>query len=170
MLKTVVAIWCLAVAGSIFAEGTNSYLMIGANPPVEDQMMREIATFLEVNEYFDIASYDGTAARVRPVKFTCVMNNKVVVVTTAKRGLFRQMRDNPNVEFTRFANDKSAYIRYLGKAVECQDKALIEAFLAVHSWPREKFKEDLALFFIEPEMAGIFSMQGKPAKTKVFKK
>ena len=170
MLKTVITLCCLAVAGSLFTQSEKSYMLAGGNPPDEDQMMKDVAAFLEINEHYNIASYDGTAARVRPVKFTCVLNNKVVLATSNKKEMFLQMDENPNVEFTRVAKDKSAYIRFLGKAVECKDKTLIDAFLAVHGWPKKKFKENMVIFFIEPEMAGIFSMKGKPAKTKVFKK
>ncbi len=170
MLRAVVAGVCLAVAGGALAQSEKSYLLVGENPGAEDPMMKEVAAFLEVNEHFDIASWDGSAARVRPVKFSCVLNNTVVVATSSKKEMYLQMKEFPRVEFTRFANDKSAYIRVLGKAVECSDPALIAAYLAVHEWPKKNFKENMALFLIEPEMAGIFSMKGEAAKTKIFNK
>jgi len=170
MLKTVIAIGCLAFAGSVFAQSEKSYLLVGDNPGSEDPMMKEVAAFLETNEHFNIASWDGTSARVRPVKFSCVLNNTVILATSSKKEMYLQMKENPHVEFTRVANDKSAYIRYLGTAVECSDPGIKAAYLAVHDWPQKKFKENMVLFMIEPEMAGIFSMKGKPANTKIFKK
>ncbi len=169
MVTKIVAALCLAVAGMVQAQSPNSYVLTDAGA-AEDPFMKEVAAYLETNEYFDIASYDGTAARVRPVKFTCVFNNAVVVVTSNKKEMYLQMKEHPLVEFTRTAKDSSAYIRYLGKAVECVDQKLLDAFHAKHDWPKKKFKEELAVFLIEPEMAGIFSMKGESPRTKIFNK
>lgn len=169
MLKRVVIGLCLAVAGTVVAQSEKSYLVSGENV-AEDPFMKDVAAFLETNEHYNIASYDGTAARVRPVKFVCVLNNKVALATSNKKEMYLQMKEHPGVEFSRTAKDGSAYIRYLGKAVECEDQKLIDALLAKHDWPKKKFKENMAIFLIEPEMAGIFSMKGQPAKTKIFNK
>ncbi|MDD2600568.1 MAG: hypothetical protein PHO37_15305 [Kiritimatiellae bacterium] len=169
MLKVVVTLFCLTGVGQIWAQSEKSYLWAGDKPGAEDPMMKAVAAFLEANEHYNLASWDGSAARVRPIKFCCVMNNALVLATSNKKEMYRQMKEFPKVELSRVANDKSAYIRYLGKAVECKDPVLEAAVLAVHPWPRANFKEDMALFMIEPEMAGIFSMKGEPAKTKNFK-
>jgi len=170
MLKAVVALFCLAMAGQLLAQSEKSYLLVGDNPGAEDQMMKDVAAFLETNEHYYIASWDGSAARVRPVKFCCVLNNALVLATSNQKEMYQQMKEFPNVELSRVANDKSAYIRFLGKAVECKDPKIEAAFLAVHDWPKKNFKDKMALFMIEPEMAGIFSMKGQPAKTKTYKK
>ena len=167
MFKIVFLLLSLSFAVSVTAQSEKSYLLV-EDSSAADAFMKEIALFLESNEYFDIATYDGAAARVRPVKFVCVLDNKIAMVTSSKKEMYEQMKRYPQIELTRTANDRSAYMRYLGTVSECKNQKVIDALLAQHPWPKDKFKDTLVVLLIEPKMAGIFSMKGKPAKTKTF--
>ena len=91
-------------------------------------------------------------------------------MTSKKKEMHAQLLANPSVELSRTAEDKSAYIRYKGKAVLCADADVKAKFVELQASMAKKFGDDMALFFVEPEMVGIFPMKGGQPKTKVFTK
>ena len=147
-----------------------SYVWVKEGAEKQDALLREVAAFLEKAGYFYLATCEGDGARVRPIKYTLVMDNKLAFVTSAKKEMFQQLLKNPKVELSRTAEDKSAYIRYKGVAVLNKDAAVAEKLLAVHPSFSKNFGADLALFLVEPEMVGIFPMKGGQPKTKTFTK
>jgi uncharacterized pyridoxamine 5'-phosphate oxidase family protein len=112
---------------------------------------------------------EGESARVRPIKYTLVADNRLLFVTSVKKEMY-EIAEKPNVELSRTAEVKSAYLRYKGKAVLCDDAAVKAKFAELQPAMAKKFGADRALFIVEPEMIGIFPMKGGKAKTKVFTK
>lgn len=147
-----------------------SYVWVKEGPEKLDVFMQDVAAFLEKNDHFYLATCDGKGARVRPIKYTLIADNKLLFVTSAKKEMHAQLVANPNVELSRTAEDKSAYLRYKGTAVPCSDAAVKAKLLEAHPSFGKKFGDNLALFFVEPEMVGIFPMKGGQAKTKIFTK
>lgn len=147
-----------------------SYVWVKDAADKSDLFMQEVAAFLEKNDHFYLATVEGNSARVRPIKYTLVMDNKLLFVTSVKKEMVAQLQKNPNVELSRTAEDKSAYLRYKGKAVLCDDAAVKAKFAELQPAMAKKFGADMALYFVEPEMIGIFPMKGGQAKTKVFAK
>lgn len=147
-----------------------SYVWVKETAEKSDLFMQEVAAFLEKNDHFYLATVEGESARVRPIKFTMVMDNKLLFVTSVKKEMVAQLKKNPNVELSRTAEDRSAYLRYKGKAVLCDDPAVKAKFAELQPSMAKKFGADIALFFVEPEMIGIFPMKGGQPKTKVFSK
>ena len=147
-----------------------SYVWAKETADKSDLFMQEVAAFLEKSDHFYLATVDGDCARVRPIKYTLVMDNKLLFVTSVKKEMVAQLRKNPKVELSRTAEDRSAYLRYKGKAVLCDDAAVKAKFAELQPSMAKKFGADMALYFVEPEMIGIFPMKGGQPKTKVFTK
>jgi uncharacterized pyridoxamine 5'-phosphate oxidase family protein len=177
MRKTMALTILLAAAGfgqeaakPAAQQTAKSYVLVKEAADRQDSFMQEAAAFLEKAGYFYLATVDGDGARVRPIKYTFIMDNKVLFVTSSKKEVYAQLLKNPKVELSRTAEDKSAYFRYKGKAVLCTDADIKAKLLEAHPNFNKSFGENIALFFVEPEMAGLFPMKGGQPKTKVFTK
>lgn len=151
-------------------QAPKSYVWVNESPEKSDLFMQEVAAFLEKSDHFYLATVEGESARVRPIKYTLVADNKLLFVTSVKKEMYAQLQKNPNVELSRTAEDKSAYLRYKGKAVLCDDAAVKAKFAELQPSMAKKFGADLALYFVEPAMVGIFPMKGGQPKTKIFSK
>jgi uncharacterized pyridoxamine 5'-phosphate oxidase family protein len=151
-------------------QALKSYVWVKEAPDKSDLFMQDVAAFFEKNDYFYLATVDGQGARVRPIRYTVVADNKLLVATSTKKEMYGQLVKSPCVELSRTAKDDSAYIRYKGKAALCADADVKAKFAELQPSMAKKFGADLALFFVEPEMIGIFPMKGGQAKTKVFTK
>ena len=149
-------------------EEIKSYVLIKESADKQEVSLQEVAGFLEKAGHYYLASCDEDGARVRPVKYTFVMDNKLVLVTSSKKGMYAQLQKNPKVEVARTAIDGGAYLRYKGTAELCKDEAVKAKVIGDYPFFKKNFKENLAIFMIAPEMAGIFPMKGGQAKTKVF--
>lgn len=147
-----------------------SYVWVKEGADKQDVFMQEVAAFLEKAGHFYLATCEEGGARVRPIKYTFIMDNKLLFVTSSKKEMYAQLLKNPKVEISRTAEDKSAYLRYKGSAVECKDADVKAQLLAAHPSFGKNFGEHIALFFVEPEMVGLFPMKGGQAKTKIFTK
>lgn len=147
-----------------------SYVWVKESPEKSDLFMQEVAAFLEKNEHYYLATVDGQGARVRPIKHLLIVDNKLLFATSLKKEMYGQLVAQPSVELSRTATDNSAYLRYKGKAVLCADADVKAKALELSPGLAKKFGNDLALFFVEPEMVGLFPMKGGQAKTKVFTK
>jgi len=135
-----------------------------------DPFMNEAAAFLEKNTVIYLATYDGQSPRVRPVRYTVILDNKLVLATSAKKELSLQIEKNPNVEISAAAADGSVFLRYKGKAVACKDAEIKAKFLADHPKFQKLFGENLVVYLVEPERVGIFPLKGGQPKTKTFVK
>ena len=161
----------LAVAGVALAgmsEEIKSYVLVKEGADKQDVFLQEVAGFLEKAGHFYLATCEQEGARVRPIKYTFVMDNKLVFVTSSQKGMYAQLLKNPKVEISRTAIGGSAYLRYKGTAELCKDEAVKAKIVEAYPFFEKNFKENLVVFAIAPEMAGIFPMKGGQAKTKVF--
>jgi uncharacterized pyridoxamine 5'-phosphate oxidase family protein len=159
-----------AVKPAAAAQAGASYVWVKESADKQDALLQEAAAFLEKEGHFYLASVEGDAARVRPLKYVMIVDNKVLFVTSSKKEMYPQLLLNPKVELSRTAADGSAYLRYKGKAVLCSDAAVKAKLLELQPTFGKKFGEDQALFLVEPEMVGIFPMKGGQAKTKSYGK
>ena len=148
-----------------------SYVLMNDAKEKSDPFLNDVAAFLETNTVVYLATFDGQSPRVRPVRYTVMMDNKIVIATSTKKELSRQISKTPNVEISVTAADSSAFLRYKGKAVVCEDARMKAKFLSDFPKFKKMFGDNLVVYLIEPEMAGIFPMKkGEPPKTKVFAK
>ena len=161
--------WCQeAPKKTAVPKAAPSYLLVNAGEDARDIFLKEVAAFLAANEHFYLATRESDGARVRPLKATVIIDNKLMFVTSDQKGLFAQLEKYPEVEIARTAIDGSAYLRYKGRAVVEKDAKVKAKLLELYPFFKKKFGEHLAVVAIEPEMVGIFPMKGGQAKTKVF--
>ena len=145
-----------------------TYVLMKQGPEQQDLFLQEVAAFLEKAGHFYLATYDGEAARVRPIRYTFILDNRLLFATSKKKEMFDQLIRHPKVELSRTALDNSAYLRFKGRAVLCEDADIRARVLAAHPNFEKSFGENLALFAVEPELGGLFPMKGGQPKTKSF--
>jgi len=160
------AMACVALAG--LSDEIKSYVLVKESADKQDAFLQEVAGFLEKAGHFYLATCEQDGARVRPIKYTFLIDNKLVLATSSKKEMFTQLQKNPKVEVARTANDGSAYLRYKGVAELCQDEAVRTKVVEAYPFFEKTYKEHLVFFTIAPEMVGIFPMKGGQPKTKVF--
>jgi len=162
--------FCQEAPKPVEPQAAKSYILVKEAKEKSDPFMNEAAAFLEKNNVVYLATYDGQSPRVRPVRYTVIMDNKLVVATSLKKELSQQIAKNPNVELSSSTADGSVFLRYKGKAVVCNDADITAKFLADHQKFQKMYGADLVIYLIEPEMAGIFPLKGGQPKTKTFVK
>ena len=164
----------LAVLLPVFAvmgEDVKSYVLLKEGETKRDEFLQDVATFLEKAGHFYLATVDEDGgARVRPIKYTLLIDNKLIFATSEKKELFAHINKNPKVEVSNTAPDGSAFLRYKGTAKLTADAEVRARFLSEFPRFADMYKEGLTFFFIEPEMAGIFPMKGGKPVTKTFTK
>jgi len=145
-----------------------SYVWVKGDAAKQEPVLREAAAFLEKAGHFYLATCEGDSPRVRPIKYVFIVDNKLLFVTSAKKGMYQQLLKNPKVEISRTAVDKSAYLRFCGRAVLCGDAAVKAKLLEMEPVFGKKFGEDQAIFLVEPERVGLFPMKGGEVRSKSF--
>ncbi len=123
-----------------------SYVFVREGPDKQDVFMQDVAAFLEKAGHFYLATCEGDGARVRPLKYTLVMDNKLLFVTSSKKEMYGQLVKNPKVEVSRTSEDGSAYLRYKGLAVQSLDEDVKAKVLELFPFFGKNFKENLAIF------------------------
>ena len=170
LLVPALAGFCQETPKPAEVQAAKSYLFVKEAKETSDPLMNEVAAFLEKNTVLYLATCDGQSPRVRPVRYTVIMDNKLVLATSSKKELSQQIAKNPNVEISAATVDGGVFLRYKGKAVTCEDAAIKAKFLEGHPKFQKMFGENLVVYLIEPEMVGIFPLKGGQPKTKTFVK
>ena len=172
MKKGIVLAVLLPVFAGMGDEVKSSYVLLKDGEDKRDAFLQEVATFLDKAGHFYLATVgeDG-GARVRPIKYTLIIDNKLIFATAESKELFAQIRANPKVEVSNTAPDGSAFLRYKGTAKQTADPDVRARFLSAFPRFADMYKDGLTFFLIEPEMAGIFPMKkGEKPSTKTFTK
>ena len=71
-----------------------------------------------------LGTTDGSRPKVRPIGFRMLVNDQIYFLTGTFKDMYKQMNENPRVEFTGTVNGK--IIRYYGCATFDDDECLIE--------------------------------------------
>ena len=79
-------------------------------------IMKEVAAFLQHCKTFYLATMDGDKPQVRPFGVLCEFEDKLYLITTNKKAVYRQMKQNPNVAICGMYEDK--WIRISGQVEE----------------------------------------------------
>jgi len=157
----------IACAVMGLAEGKkvpNHYLLV--KEQTKDAFLEEMASFMATNNILYLASVDADRPCVRPVRFSCLLDNKLAIATSMKKSMSTQMMVNSAVELCTTSADGKMYIRFAGKASLCKDETIIAKFAEEHPGMRNKFGTDFALYLVTPENVGLWG--GKEPKTKQF--
>ena len=142
-----------------------NYLLV--KEQTKDAFLEEMASFMATNNILYLASVDADRPCVRPVRFSCLIDNKLAIATALKKGMSTQMMVNSAVELCTTSADGKVYIRFAGKATLCKDETIIAKFAEEHSGMKNKFGKEFALYPVTPENVGLWG--GKEPRTKQFK-
>ena len=170
-MKKAIALAVLLPALAGMGDEGKSYVLLKDGADKQDAFLQEVAVFLEKAGHFYLATVDEDGgARVRPIKYTLIIDNKLVFATSSTKELFQHIAKNPKVEVSNTLADGSAYLRYKGTAKQTDDEAVKARFLSEFPRFKDMYKEGLVFFLVEPELAGIFPMKGGTPKTKKFER
>jgi uncharacterized pyridoxamine 5'-phosphate oxidase family protein len=142
-----------------------SYLLV--KEQTKDAFLEEMASFMATNNILYLATVDAERPCVRPIRFSCLIDNKLAIATSLKKSMSTQMMVNALVELTTVAGDGKTYIRFAGKASLCKDEAIIAKFAEEHAGMKNKFGKEFALYLVTPDNVGLWG--GKEPKMKQFK-
>lgn len=78
--------------------------------------MKEVAAFLQHCKPFYLATMDRDKPQVRPFGALCEFEDKLYLITTNEKAVYRQMKQNPNVAICGMHEDK--WIRISGQVEE----------------------------------------------------
>lgn len=118
--------------------------------------LTEMAGFLEKNNTLYLATVENGEPRVRPFRYTMILDNQLAIATSVKKGMAKQMEANPNVEIATASSDGKMFLRFAGQAKRCTDQALVDAFLKKCPKFGKMFGADFALFLVQPANVGLF--------------
>lgn len=167
MIKTMMMVCIMGCAGLVLAqEGAASKSYVLVKDQAKDPFLTEVSTFLSTNSILYLATVENNTPCVRPVRFSCLIDNKLAIATSLKKDMSSQMAENPAVELCTTAGDGKTYIRFSGKAALCKDEAILKKFNELHPKFSGMFKADFALYLVTPDQVGLWG--GKEPKTKTF--
>ena len=148
-IKVLFSLVCCGLASVLLADTPKSYLTFRQDSSQSDSFLQHVAQAFEQAKCMYVATFDGTAARVRPFGYTAIID-----------------------EVCATQSDGKSFVRYKGKAVESESAELLAFFTERFPFFQKKYKDTLRLFQLEPEMAGIFpeGKAGVKPETKIFKK
>lgn len=120
----------------------------------------EIIEFFEKNRCGFLSSVDCDRPRVRPWSFLFEDNGKIWFLTTNKKRVFKQLQENPYMEFCSISSD---YIsaRIGGKIEFCNDMEVKKRILNERPILKEIYQSAenplLELFYLEHGTASLYS-------------
>lgn len=163
-LACVAMVMCSLMGSAQEKKVGQSYLLV--KEQTKDVFLQEMASFMATNNILYLATVDSDRPCVRPIRFTCLIDNKLAVATALKKGMSTQMMVNSAVELCATSADGKSYMRFAGKASLCKEESIIAKFSEEHLAMKNKFGKDLALYLVTPENVGLWG--GKEPKIKKF--
>jgi uncharacterized pyridoxamine 5'-phosphate oxidase family protein len=151
-------------------QSAKSYVFSKASAAKNDPLLNDAAAFLEKNNVLFLATYDGQSPRVRPVRYTEILDNKLAVASSTKKELSLQIAQCPQVEVSAASADGSEFLRFKGKVVVCGDAEIKAQFLKDHPKFQKMYGDSFVLYLVEPERVGLFPLKGGQPKTQTYKK
>ena len=137
---------CCAIVQPSFAKGSIHYLQVHTATAEIDPFLQEMSEFLGKCKFSYLATCKDNKPYVRPVGFTAFLDNKLVVATSCKKEMCRQMIDNPEVDLSATMPDHSFFFRFHGQAKLCDDQEVLDCFTKHFSFFPKKFGKDLRVF------------------------
>lgn len=120
--------------------------------------MQEVIVFLNKNKTGYLATVEGNMPRVRPWEFMFEENGKFWFLTNNKKKVFKQLQDNPYIEFCSSSPDFS-HVRLSGKVEFCNDLEIKKRIFEDHPMLEKLYQtydnSILELFYIEHGTAAL---------------
>lgn len=129
--------------------------------------MQETVNFLKEAGTFYLATVDKDKAKVRPFGAVAVFEDKLYICTNNKKDVFKQMKENPNVEIS--ATVKGSWIRIGAKAIQDDRKEARQAMLDQNPGLEDMYKVDDGIFevlYLQDATSTIASFTGEPKVEK----
>jgi len=164
-LACVALIACTLMGIAQEKKAGQSYLLV--KEQTKDSFLEEMASFMATNNILYLATVDADRPCVRPIRFSCLIDNKLAIATSPKKSMSTQMMVNSAVELSTTSADGKGYIRFAGKALLCKDETILAKFAEEHPGLKNKFGTDFVLYLVTPENVGLWG--GKEPKAKQFK-
>ena len=126
--------------------------------------MKEVLEFLKNSGVFYIATVDGDKPRVRPFGALCDFEDKIYLITSNQKDVYKQIATNPNIEISSMTKD-GKWIRLSAKAVTDSRKEPKTAILDANPELRGMYDEDdkvMEVFYLSDVTATICSFTDAP--------
>ena len=130
-------------------------------------MMQEVVTFLQENpvQYLATVGRDHKA-KCRPFMFSMEQDGKLWFCTNNQKEVYREMQENPNVEFS-VSSKTYAWIRLSGQVVFEDNRTVKEACMKnplVHSLYQTADNPIFEVFYLKNARAVLADFSGNPPK------
>ena len=123
--------------------------------------------FIKANPVFHIATVDGDKARVRPFAFIMKRNNTLYFCTNKTKDVYKQLKQNPDIEISDMGSDGSTWLRIRGRIAfdetrEAKAKVFEESPNLLKIYPKGADDELFVTFYFTEAAATLFSFSGAP--------
>jgi len=135
--------------------------------------MNTVYDFIKANPVFHIATVDGDKARVRPFGFMMKRNNTLYFCTNKTKEVYKQLKQNPNVEISVMGSDNSTWLRVKGRVAfdesrEAKAQAFEESPNLLRIYPKGADDEVFVTFYFTEAEARLFSFIAAPKDVLLF--
>lgn len=161
---------CCTIVQPVLAKEPALYLQVHTTAKQFDPFLQEMSEFLAKCKFSYLATCENNKPFVRPVGFNAFLDNQLIIATSCKKEMYRQMMANPEVDLSATLPDLSYFSRFHGQAKLCEDQEILDYFIQKFPFFKTMYGKNLKVFLIAPERAGIFAMKkGIQPKTKNFR-
>ena len=133
--------------------------------------MNTALDFIKASPVFHIATVDGAKARVRPFSFIMKRNNKLYFCTNKTKDVYKQLKQNPDIEISDMGND--VWLRIRGRIAfdetrEAKAQAFEESSNLLRIYPKGADDETFVTFYFTEAVATLFSFTEAPKNIPLF--
>ncbi len=125
--------------------------------------------FLKENRVFHVATSDGSKGRVRPFGFVMERNNALYFFTAKTKDVYKQMKQNPDIEIEAIAPDMTVWLRVRGRIAfddsrDAKAQVFAESPEAIKIYPKGPDDENTVTFYFTEAEATLYSFSGPPSR------
>jgi len=128
--------------------------------------------FIKANPVFHIATVDGAMAMVRPFGFIMKRNNTLYFCTNKTKDVYKQLKQNPDIEISDMGSDGITWLRVRGIAFDETREAKVQAFEQspnlLRIYPKGADDEIFVTFYFTEATATLFSFTAAPRNIPLF--
>jgi uncharacterized pyridoxamine 5'-phosphate oxidase family protein len=133
--------------------------------------MNTALEFIKASPVFHIATVDGAKARVRPFSFIMKRNNKLYFCTNKTKDVYKQLKQNPDIEISDMGNN--VWLRIRGRIAfdetrEAKAQAFEESSNLLRIYPKGAEDETFVTFYFTEAVATLFSFTEAPKNIPLF--
>jgi uncharacterized pyridoxamine 5'-phosphate oxidase family protein len=133
--------------------------------------MNTALEFIKANPVFHIATVDGGKARVRPFGFIMKRNNRLYFCTNKTKDVYKQLKQNPDIEISDMGNN--VWLRIRGRIAfdetrEAKAQAFEESSNLLRIYPKGADDETFVTFYFSEAVATLFSFTEAPKNIPLF--